>query len=197
MTKAFLSYARGDDKPFVRRLYDDLKVRGFMVWFDREDMPSRGLPFPHELRDAINTSDRFLFVLGPKAVISDWCRAEWQHAVTFGKPITPVLRLDGQRPDGSRLDGMELCPEEMVFLHIDDFRDDTNYATNFETLVRQLAEPSATLGKLIGVPGLPPHLLTRRENIRSLKEACTCRLHATCGHNRCSWHGRHRQIRPC
>lgn len=26
MTSLFLSYARGDDEPFVRRLYEDLRV---------------------------------------------------------------------------------------------------------------------------------------------------------------------------
>ena len=41
MTKVFLSYARGDDELFVRRLYDDLKKEGFDVWFDRVSMPSR------------------------------------------------------------------------------------------------------------------------------------------------------------
>lgn len=137
-TTIFLSFARGDDEPFVTRLYADLQARGFKVWIDREDMPSRGLPFPVELRDAINASDRSLFVLGPKAVTSDWCRAEWQHAVTFGKPITPVLRVDGKRADGSRLDGLQLLPEEMIFLHVDDFRDDAD-----ERVIRALLDAGA------------------------------------------------------
>ena len=32
LPKIFLSYARDDDEPFVRRLYDDLCERGFTVW---------------------------------------------------------------------------------------------------------------------------------------------------------------------
>ena len=49
MIKVFLSYARDDDEPFVRRLYDGLKnATGpdgalFDVWFDRVSMPSRAL----------------------------------------------------------------------------------------------------------------------------------------------------------
>ncbi|MBO9310572.1 MAG: toll/interleukin-1 receptor domain-containing protein, partial [Chloroflexi bacterium] len=35
----FLSYARADDEPFVKRLYNDLTAQGFRVWFDREHMP--------------------------------------------------------------------------------------------------------------------------------------------------------------
>ena len=41
MTSLFLSYARNDDEPFVRRLYADLTAAGFDVWFDRVSMPSR------------------------------------------------------------------------------------------------------------------------------------------------------------
>jgi len=37
--RLFLSYARDDDEPFVRRLYDDLIKAGFDVWFDRLSMP--------------------------------------------------------------------------------------------------------------------------------------------------------------
>ncbi len=51
--KLFLSYARDDDEPFVRRLYEDLVKAGFEVWFDRVSMPSRQLTFYQEIRDAI------------------------------------------------------------------------------------------------------------------------------------------------
>jgi hypothetical protein len=40
-TRIFLSYARDDDEPFVKRLHDDLTKAGFDVWFDRVSMPSR------------------------------------------------------------------------------------------------------------------------------------------------------------
>ncbi len=36
-TRVFLSYARGDDEPFVRRLQADLTAVGFQVWFDRRE----------------------------------------------------------------------------------------------------------------------------------------------------------------
>jgi len=83
----FLSYARGDDEPFVARLHADLTARGFDVWWDRASMPARGLTFLHEIRDAIDARKRFLLVLGPKAITSDYVIAEWQHAVTYGKAI--------------------------------------------------------------------------------------------------------------
>ena len=71
MTSIFLSYARGDDEPFVRRLCADLTAAGFTVWFDRESLMSRGLTFHQEIKDAIRCDvDRILYVGGPKAAVS-------------------------------------------------------------------------------------------------------------------------------
>ena len=53
MTSVFLSYAQGDDEPFVKRLYDALRARGFDVWWDRVSMPSRLLTFHQEIQDAV------------------------------------------------------------------------------------------------------------------------------------------------
>lgn len=43
MSSIFLSCARNDDEPFVRRMHQDLVDAGFQVWFDRISMPSRSL----------------------------------------------------------------------------------------------------------------------------------------------------------
>jgi hypothetical protein len=45
MGKIFISYARTDDEPFVKQLYQDLTERGFDIWWDRLAMESRGLAF--------------------------------------------------------------------------------------------------------------------------------------------------------
>ncbi|HQX49243.1 MAG TPA: toll/interleukin-1 receptor domain-containing protein, partial [Planctomycetaceae bacterium] len=63
MTSIFLSYARQDDEPFVRRLCDDLKAAGFTVWYDRESLMARGLTFHQEIKDAIRCEvDRIVYV---------------------------------------------------------------------------------------------------------------------------------------
>ncbi len=161
MTRIFLSYARNDDEPFVKRLYEDLTARGFDVWWDRVSMPARGLTFLHEIRDAIDARERFLLVLGPGATTSDYVIDEWKHAVTYGRAINPILRL-GDFP---------LVPDELKLLHVEDFRDDEQYAFHLENLIRQLSEPVVPMGKLIGVPTLPRHLLTLPDRLRSLKDA--------------------------
>jgi hypothetical protein len=167
MSTLFLSYARGDDEPFVERLYQDLSSRGFEIWWDRVSMPGRALTFLQEIRDAITARDRLVLVVDPKAVTSDYVRAEWLFALEIGKAINPVLRLGDY----------DLLPDELKLLDAPDFRDDGHYAARLETLVRQLSEPVAPMGKLIAVPSLPPHFLRRHERLRRLKDAVLADLH--------------------
>jgi WD40 repeat protein len=167
MTTLFLSYARGDDEPFVARLYHDLSARGFDVWWDRENMPNRALTFLHEIREAITARDRLVLVVGPKAVGSDYVRAEWLYALEIGKAINPVLRL-GDRG---------LLPDELKLLDAPDFCDDAHHEARLETLVRQISEPVAPMGKLIAVPSLPSHFLHRPERLKALKDAVLADLH--------------------
>ena len=160
--RLFLSYARGDDEPFVWRLHRDLTAAGFDVWFDRVSMPSRNLAFHQEIRDAIAAHERLVLVIGPKAVTSDYVRQEWQFAWFEGeKVVTPILRT-GDYP---------LVPDELKLLHCGDFRDDAAYAFHLDQLVRILRESLPPLGKLIAVPSLPAHFLSRGEALIKLRDA--------------------------
>ena len=162
MTKIFLSYARGDDEPFVRRLYDDLKKAGFDVWFDRVDMPSRQLTFHQEIADAIRARNRLILVAGPKAALSDYVRQEWRWAFELDKIVVPILRLGNVE---------EHLPGELSLLHCDDFRDDAQYQTQLAKLIENLRRPEPPMGALFGVPNLPPHFLGRPELLRRVKDA--------------------------
>lgn len=162
MSTIFLSYARGDDEPFVRQLYDDLTKAKFEVWFDRVNMPSRGLTFHQEIRDAITHRDRLLLVVGPKAVASEYVRQEWQFAwFEAEKVVTPILRL-GDYP---------LAIDELKLVHAEDFRNDADYALHLKELIRILNEPPPRMGKLIAVPSLPAHYLSRTDRLIPLRDA--------------------------
>ncbi len=162
MSRIFLSYARDDDEPFVRRLHEDLSDAGFVVWFDRVSMPSRRLTFHQEIRDAVAACERLVLIVGPKAVTSEYVRQEWQFAwFEAEKVVTPILRL-GDYP---------LLPDELKLLHCEDFRDETRYPLFLGNLVRQLREPVPPLGKLIAVPSLPAHYLTRADRLEALRDA--------------------------
>ncbi|MBZ0274531.1 MAG: toll/interleukin-1 receptor domain-containing protein, partial [Anaerolineae bacterium] len=98
--RVFLSYARADDDPdyddpaksFMRRLFNTLTAAGLTVWWDRASLPARSLDFTTEIEDAIRACDRFVLVVGPGAVASEYVTAEWQFAVEQCKPVTPILR---------------------------------------------------------------------------------------------------------
>jgi hypothetical protein len=153
--RVFLSYARGDDEPFVKRLHDDLEAAGLTVWFNRNDLRNRGLTFPHEIKAAIRTEvDRVVYVGGLKAATSIYVRAEWKFALECDHVVvTPILRL-GE---------FEQIPGELSLIHCEDFRDDANYPTALAKLIANLNEPNPPLGALLSVPPLPPNFLGRPE----------------------------------
>lgn len=163
----FLSYARADDEPFVKKLYESLTTAGFQVWWDRVSMPNRALTFLQEIRDAIEHADHLVLVVGPNAIgsndvkESEYVRAEWQHALEYCKPVHPVLRLGDYN----------LLPSELKLLDTPDFRDDDKYDQSLEHLLRHLNEPVAPLGKFVAVPDLPPHFLPRPADLNSLKQS--------------------------
>jgi len=160
MTDIFISYARADDEPFVKRLYEDLTKSGFDVWWDRVSMPSRALTFLQEIRDAIDSADRLILVVGPKAVESDYVSAEWRYALRACKVVTPILRLGDY----------DLVPDDLSKLHCPDFRKTRSYNDALAELLRILAEPIPSLGALRDVPSLPPHFLPRPEEMPPLAE---------------------------
>src|SRR5262245_18650723 len=143
---AFLSYARADDEPFVERLNRRLSADGFRVWFDRERMSNRGQTFLQEIRDRIDDSERFLAVIGPAALASEYVRAEWAHASLFAKSVVPIMRL-GAPGD---------LPREFSQFHAPDFRDDGRFEAALGEVERILREPVQRLGPLRNtVPMLP------------------------------------------
>ena len=161
--RVFLSYARADDESFVRKLHADLTAAGFTVWFDRESLLSRGLTFHQEIRDAIRTEvDRIVFVGGPKAAISPYCREEWQLGLEFDHVVvTPIFRIGKE----------ENIPGELSLLHCEDFRDDAQYETALRKLVASLSQPNPKLGALFAVPSLPPHFLARPDLMCRVRDA--------------------------
>ncbi|MHB8626803.1 MAG: NB-ARC domain-containing protein [Aggregatilineales bacterium] len=153
----FLSYARDDDEAFTKKLYESLTKGGFTVWWDRVSMPSRALTFLQEIRDAIDAADRLILVIGPKAVTSEYVRAEWQYALAICKTINPVLRLGnyGQIP-------------EVALLETPDFGHDDDYDKALSRLLSHLNEPVLDLSPLYDVPALPPNFLVRNKDIKAL-----------------------------
>jgi WD40 repeat protein len=157
----FISYARADDEPFVKRLYADLTEQCIGVWWDREAMNNRGRTFLQEIRDAVARADRVIAVIGPRALESEYVRVEWEHALLFSKAVVPILRLGNYGE----------LPADFAHLHSPDFRESRPYPEALSELVRILKEPVPPLPPfLTEVPSLPPHFLPRRDDLKRLEE---------------------------
>ena len=162
MYDLFLSYARADDERFVRWLYEELRTGGLTIWFDRESMPSRSLTFLHEIRAAIDEADRVLVVMGSSALVSDYVRAEWQHAQAADKVVIPVLRA-GEHTN---------LPAEFRNLHAVDFRAGRDRRRALAELNRVLRDPVPALGTVHGdLPALPPHFQPRPDQLSQVADA--------------------------
>lgn len=164
----FLSYARGDDEAFVRRLHDDLESHGIDAWFDRTDMPQRPLTFHQEIEDAIRKRDRLIYVGGPSAASSDYVRHEWRSAIAMDKHVIPILRM-GEYEDA--------LPGQLALLHCEDFRDNADYESKLAKLVDNLRRSEPPLGALKAVPNLPHPFLARPQLMRRVKDALLVDLH--------------------
>lgn len=166
MERTFISYAREDDEPFVKRLYADLLARDILVWWDRKAMQSRGRTFLDEIRDAIASVERVILVVGPKAATSDYVRQEWTFALQACKAIVPILRLG--RSAKVSVEDYGLVPAQLSKLHSPDFRKPRPYREALDELARILREPLPPPGELYGVDALPPHYLARPEPLAQL-----------------------------
>jgi hypothetical protein len=86
--EVFISYSRTDGD-FARWLNEELQLNGRTTWFDQECIPA-GSDFGKEIKNGIETSDNFLFILSPASIASPYCKDEVLHALSMGKRIILV-----------------------------------------------------------------------------------------------------------
>jgi len=99
--KVFVSYA-SEDFESVQNLVDELKMRGFDVWFDRDKI-DYGDDFVDEMKNGIEESHVFLICLSPsftKKPPESWVRDELRMAMLREKEkgqkrIIPIRLIRG------------------------------------------------------------------------------------------------------
>lgn len=100
-TDAFISYSRSN-LDFVEQLASELTSNGKEPWFDKSDVPLRGIPagseWWHEIEQGIEAADNFIFIISPEAVVSPYCNAEIAHAVEHGKRKIPIMLYREDEP---------------------------------------------------------------------------------------------------
>ena len=174
----FISYGRGDDITFVKKLYSDLSKHGYKVWFDTEKLESNGRSFLQNIRDplAINQKMRLLLVVGPHASTSEYVRFEWEFALANCIVVMPLLRIGDQKdekglPKASNKD-YDWIPEfvKKRNFHAIDFRTERSYENAFRELLNNLSNPILPLCKLDLVPNKPANFIPRDNEVEKIKE---------------------------
>jgi tetratricopeptide (TPR) repeat protein len=165
----FLSYARADNDPhyddptrsFVRRLYDALTAAGLRVWWDRKALPSRSTPFPTEIERAIHDCLRFLFVVAPGAIASEWVQAELRCALHLCKTITPILRAGDY----------DLLPPSLSDINMIDCRPTRDFDTAMSDVIDRLKH-AAPIAQPYGLKRpLPDHYIVREKPLNDARAA--------------------------
>lgn len=123
----FVSYSRTDGD-VMRRVSEDLRTRGFVVWNDEALEP--GTPsWKDAIEAAIEGSKTIVALLSPDAKKSEWIERELDYARAQNVPIIPVI---------VRGDTQNAVPFELITVQRADLRKD--YNAGFYSLQEALAE---------------------------------------------------------
>jgi hypothetical protein len=129
VSSIFLSHSHAD-KPFARKLADDLKSHGVRVWLDEAELQI-GDSLIEKLEEAIDAVDYLGVVLSPSSVTSKWVKREvaiaFEHEIEGKRvKVLPLLIADCELPGFLR-----------TKLYAD-FRSDTEYVATLDRLLRRL-----------------------------------------------------------
>lgn len=89
MADIFVSYSR-KDIAFARLIYQSLKESGLDTWIDWERIPV-GEKWWNEIKDAIENSNVFLFIISNHSVGSTICKDEINITLSNNKRIIPII----------------------------------------------------------------------------------------------------------
>lgn len=151
MPSVFLSHT-SVDKPFVRRLAQDLELQGIRYWIDEAEIRV-GDSLIHKIREGIDKMTHLMVVLSPDSVDAPWVQREVDVAMNqeIAGGTVKVLPL---------LYKQCKLPGFLLGKLYADFTDPNRYQKSLEALVRSLGvvfnqspyqapDPSASLGRSI------------------------------------------------
>jgi len=125
---AFLCHS-SVDKPFVRRIYQDLRSFGMTAFLDEAEIRV-GDSFVAKISDALDGTDHLVVVLSKDAVDSVWVKKEWQSFLTAQLSSSEVRRILPVLLEDCEVPGL------LRDLHYADFR--RTYSEGFHGLMRGL-----------------------------------------------------------
>ena len=93
----FISYKRQDSSSFAKKLYANLCVNGYKVFFDERNITGADY-LNDEISSAIEKCDVMIFILSENYAYSDWCIKELKFAESKEKRKVLIKRMQGQFP---------------------------------------------------------------------------------------------------
>jgi WD40 repeat protein len=90
--RIFVSYSRKDSIP-ARKLINAFKEMKYDVWVDWEDIPPAAR-WMDKIKEGIERSDAFIFLISPASIKSEVCNVEIEHAAKYNKRIVPIVLKD-------------------------------------------------------------------------------------------------------
>lgn len=126
MADVFISYSR-KNKDFATILNAELEKRTIDTWVDWSDIPG-GKEWEQEIKEAIEKTNAFLFIVSEASLSSENCIKELTHAALNKKRLVPIV-LPGT--DKARI------PKPLAVIHWIDFPDNEGNAFDeaFEKLI--------------------------------------------------------------
>ena len=109
--KVFFSYSRSDAS-VAAAVAEDIRSMGHAAWYDRE--VAGGQAWWNAILRQIRECDLFVFILTPRSLESQACRAEFSYASRLQKRILPVLCREGVK--------VNLLPPEFSAIQFVDYR---------------------------------------------------------------------------
>ncbi len=118
--RVFISYSR-KDKPFVQKLNEALDQAGVHAWVDWEGIELAS-DWMETIKEAIQGSDAFLFVISPDSLKSNICAQELEFGISLNKKLIPVLYRE---PDKDSTMHEKLASTNWVYLRSEDNLEET------------------------------------------------------------------------
>jgi tetratricopeptide (TPR) repeat protein len=115
----FISYSRKDTE-FVRNIEVTLTEHSHNVWVDWKEIRG-GSEWWKEIITGIEGADKFIFVISPDSIDSEYCGKEIEYAVRQNKKILPILWRSGLGSKGIPLRSEVSSHHYISFEARDDF----------------------------------------------------------------------------
>ena len=163
--RLFISYARIDGAELAQRLHEDLRNKGYDVWFDSRRLRG-GSTWTTEIEKALDEAECVLALMTSGSYASEICRAEQLRSLRKGKCVIPLKAQHGTD-----------IPLHLETKNYRDFTTNSTYTKAFAELLEDVRAGNGVPLKeafrqtYVTAPPLPVNFVERPETLSALRDA--------------------------